>query len=132
MKDIIFIVDDNIPILVKAEEILEKHYLTVTLSSAEKMLTVLKTVTPSLILLDIDMPGMDGLEAVKILKANVEYKKIPVLFLAGFTDADTEAYSIELGALDFIRKPFSEPILLNRIRNYLHYSELMRCNHTSI
>ena len=125
-KKTIFMVDDNIANLAMAEEALEAHYLLVTLSSAEKMFVVLEKVHPDLILLDIDMPGMDGLEAIKILKKDDRYDDIPVIFLTGLTGSDTEAYSIELGAVDFITKPFSQPVLLNRIKNHLHISDLIR------
>jgi putative two-component system response regulator len=126
MQKTIFMVDDNVTNLAKAEEALENDYLVITLSAAEKMFTVLEKVIPDLILLDIDMPGMDGLETIKLLKANSKYSDIPVIFLTGLTNPDTEAYCIELGAVDFIAKPFSEPVLLNRIRNHLHIAELLR------
>lgn len=122
----VFMVDDNIANLAMAEEVLEEHYLLVTLSSAEKMFVVLEKVRPDLILLDIDMPGMDGLEAIKLLKQDDRYSDIPVIFLTGLTGSDTEAYSIELGAVDFIAKPFSGPVLINRIKNHLHISDLIR------
>jgi putative two-component system response regulator len=126
MQKTIFMVDDNITNLAKVEELLEEYYLIITLSSAAKMFAVMEKVMPDLILLDIEMPEMDGLEALKILKANDKYKHIPVIFLTGLTDSDTEAYGIELGAVDFIPKPFSEPVLLNRIKNHLHIDELIR------
>jgi putative two-component system response regulator len=123
MQKTIFMVDDNVTNLAKAEEVLENHYLVITLSSAGKMFTVLEKVKPDLILLDIAMPDMDGLEAIKVLKSNAKYANIPVIFLTGLTDTDTEAYAIELGAVDFITKPFSEPVLLNRIKIHLHTAE---------
>ncbi|MCL2050555.1 MAG: response regulator [Lachnospiraceae bacterium] len=115
----IFVVDDSISVLAEAEAILEKHYVVVTLQSAESMFTVLEKVSPDMILLDILLLGMSGLEALKALKESEEYKDIPVIFLTGLTDPNTEALGIELGITDFIHKPFSEAILLNRVRNYL-------------
>ena len=126
MQKTIFVVDDNITNLAKAEESLEKYYLTITLSSAAKMFGILEKITPDLILLDIEMAEMDGLEAMKRLKASDKHSEIPVIFLTGLTDSDTEAYGIALGAVDFITKPFSEPVLLNRIKNHLHIDELIR------
>ncbi|MCL1806576.1 MAG: response regulator [Oscillospiraceae bacterium] len=126
MKKTIFMVDDNVTNLAKVEEVLEKHFLVITLSSAAKMFTVLEKVIPDLILLDIDMPEMDGLEAMKFLKENSRTASIPVIFLTGLTDSDTEAYGIELGAADFITKPFSEPVLINRIRNHLQTIDIIR------
>ena len=126
MKKTVFVVDDSASNLVMAEEVLEKHYRVITLSSAEKMFTVLKKLAPDLILLDIAMPEMNGFEAIKRLKAGDSYAEIPVIFLTALTDSFNEAYGIELGAVDFIVKPFSEAVLLNRIRNHLLIDDLIR------
>ena len=126
MQKTIFVVDDSATNLVKAEEALEKQYLVITLSSAEKMFAVLGKIKPDLILLDINMPDMDGFEAIKRLKSVDLYAEIPVIFLTGMSETDNEAYGIELGAVDFIAKPFSVPVLLNRIKNHLHLDELIR------
>ena len=126
MQKTIFVVDDNLTNLAIVEEALGNHYQTMTLSSAADMFELLEKVTPDLILLDIEMPDMDGLETIKVLQANDKYAEIPVIFLTGRTDSDAEAHGIELGAVDFITKPFSKPVLLNRIRNHLHIAELIR------
>ena len=126
MQKTIFVVDDSGTNLSMAEEALEKQYRVITLSSAAKMFAILDKVTPDLILLDIEMPEMSGFEAMKRLKANDQYAEIPVIFLTALTDAANEAHGIELGAVDFITKPFSEPVLLNRIRNHLQIDELIR------
>ena len=125
MLKTIFVVDDSDTNLAMAEETLEKQYRVMTLPSAAKMFTLLEKVTPDLILLDITMPEMTGFEAMKRLKASGSHD-IPVIFLTGLTDPADEAYGIELGAVDFITKPFSEPVLLNRIKNHLHIDELIR------
>ena len=121
-----FIVDDSITNLATAEKALENQYLVITLSSAAKMFAILGKVIPDLILLDIDMPEMNGFEAMRRLKASEAHAEIPVIFLTGLTDAETEAQGIEFGAVDFIVKPFSVPVLLNRIKNHLHIDELIR------
>lgn len=126
MKKTIFVVDDNLTNLAVAEKALEEQYLVITLSSAAKMFTALEKITPDLILLDITMPDTSGFEAIKRLKARDIYAEIPVIFLTGLTDAETEAAGIDLGAMDFIVKPFSEPVLLNRIKNHLQIDELIR------
>jgi len=124
MKKTIFVVDDNATNLAVAEQALEEQYLVITLSSATKMFTALEKITPDLILLDISMPEVSGFDAIKRLKAN-GHANIPVIFLTGLTDVETEATGIELGAVDFIVKPFSAPVLLNRIKNHLHIDELI-------
>ncbi|MCL2472203.1 MAG: response regulator [Treponema sp.] len=125
MEKTIFIVDDNTTNLALAEEALENQYLVITLSSAAKMLTALEKIKPDLILLDIEMPDISGFEAIKYLKASDAYSEIPVIFLTGISDAETEATGIELGAVDFIAKPFSAPVLLNRIKYHLNIDELI-------
>jgi len=126
MQKTIFVVDDSATNLAKADEALEKQYLVITLSSAEKMFAALEKVTPNLILLDIEMPEMTGFEAIERLKSGDLYAKIPVIFLTSMSETETEARGIELGAVDFIVKPFSVPVLLNRIKNHLYVDQLIR------
>jgi len=125
MKKTVFLVDDNATNLTMAEELLSKHYRVIALSSAAQMFTALEKFTPDLILLDIEMPQMSGYEAMMRLKAG-NFADIPVIFLTGLTDPASEAGGIKLGAVDFIMKPFSEPVLLNRIKNHLNIDELIR------
>ena len=119
MQKTIFVVDDNGTNLSMAEEALEEQYRVITLASAAKMFTILEKVTPDLILLDIEMPGMDGFDAIKQLKAAGPYKNIPVIFMTATADDANKAHGKELGAADFIIKPFSAPVLLDLINNYL-------------
>jgi len=72
------------------------------------------------------MPEMDGFEALNALKANYQYKNIPVMFLTGYLDYSFEARSFELGVVDFIVKPFYTPILLKRIKTHLDIDDLIR------
>jgi putative two-component system response regulator len=122
----IFVVDDNDSNLIVAAEALEQHYRVVTLPSAIKMFSVLEKLTPSLILLDVQMPDMSGFETIKRLKANLSYAGIPVIFLTGLNDNDSEARGIELGAVDFITKPFSKTVLLNRLKTHLNLDGMIR------
>ena len=125
MQKTIFVVDDSSTNLAAAENALENQYLVITLSSAAKMFTALEKVKPDLILLDIDMPTIDGFEAIRRLKSSDLYAEIPVIFLTALSESATEARGIELGAVDFIVKPFSEPVLLNRVKNHLHIDMLI-------
>jgi len=122
----IFIVDDNATSLTVAENIVSEHYRTIALSSAARMFKALEKFSPDLILLDVKMPEMDGFEALKILKSREAYAEIPVIFLTSLSDSESEAHGIALGATDFIMKPFSEPVLLNRIKNHLGIDEIIR------
>jgi len=122
----IFIVDDSDTNLSMAEAALEDSYRVMTMASAEKMFDLLEKITPDLILLDIEMPQMDGFEALKKLKSEDRWSDIPVMFLTGRTDADVEVHGFEMGAVDFVTKPFSAPVLLNRINTHLDIDEIIR------
>ena len=122
----IFVVDDNDTNLSRAEESLENHYNVMTIPSSAKMFTLLNKIKPDLILLDIEMPEMSGFQAMELLKATDEYANIPVIFLTGVSSAEVEAEGFELGAVDFISKPFSTPVLLNRMKLHIGVNDLVK------
>jgi putative two-component system response regulator len=122
----IFTVDDSDTNLAIAKKALEGSYRVLTMSSAMKMLSLLEKITPDLILLDIEMPDMNGFEALLYLKSNSLYVDIPVIFLTSYSDDSVEARGFEMGVVDFIIKPFSTPVLLNRIKTHLDIDELIR------
>jgi putative two-component system response regulator len=125
-KKTIFVVDDVDTTLSMANELLKEQYEVMTVPSAVKMFALLKRVTPDLILLDIEMPEMDGLEAIRRLKNDGEYADIPVIFLTVVSNNSVEALGFLLGAIDFITKPFSGPVLLNRIKAHLDIDGIIR------
>jgi putative two-component system response regulator len=90
------------------------------------MISLLEKITPDLILLDIEMPEMDGFETLLYLKSSPLYADIPVIFLTSQTDVAVETRGFEQGVVDFITKPFSPPVLLNRIKTHLGIDELIR------
>jgi signal transduction histidine kinase len=122
----IFIVDDKDTNLLLAKTALEGMYKTYALPSAERMFKLAEKITPDLILLDIEMPEMDGFTAMEILKKNEKLKSIPVIFLTGKNDAASELHGFDLGALDFINKPFSAPVLLKRIETHIEMDNLVK------
>jgi len=126
MMKTIFAVDDSDTNLSIVKKALENHYRIYTMPSALKMFEFLKKITPDLILLDIEMPEMDGSEALLLLKANPLYADIPVIFLTSFSDDEIEANGFELGVVDFVTKPFSSHVLLNRIKTHLDIDDLIR------
>jgi putative two-component system response regulator len=126
MRKTIFVVDDNDTNLSMAKEALKEQYQVLTMPSAAKMFSLLGKITPDLILLDIEMPEMDGFEALARLKDNSVLSDIPVIFLTGMTDADVEARGLQLGVIDFITKPFSASVLITRIKTHLGIDELIR------
>jgi len=122
----IFVVDDSDTNLTMAEAALEDQYRVMTMPSAASMFSFLDKVVPDLILLDIEMPEMNGFEALEKLKTKEKYSEIPIMFLTGRTDADVEARGFEMGAVDFVTKPFSAPVLLNRIKTHLDIDQVIR------
>lgn len=114
-KALIIMVDDNPANLRIGKNIMAEKYTVATAPSADKMFSLLEANKPSLILLDVDMPEMDGHETIKILKANPETKDIPVIFLTARADSDDELTGLSLGAIDYISKPIQPPLLLKRI-----------------
>jgi CheY-like chemotaxis protein len=120
MSKMVFVVDDSTANLALAEEALSgEDFEITTFASAEKMLPALEKVKPDLILLDIEMPGMNGFEAMQLLKSTDAHKDIPVVFLTAMNDAANEDYGLELGASGFIAKPFSVPDFLAKIKSLI-------------
>jgi len=115
----IFVVDDSDTNLLTVEESLEDYYRVMTIPSAAKMFAFLEKITPDMILLDIEMPEMNGFEALQRLKSSPSYADVPVIFLTGYIDDAIKARSRELGAADIIIKPFSAPVLLEHIETHL-------------
>ena len=122
----IFIVDDNDMNLMTAKLALEGKYKTFGLPSAARMFQLAERITPDLILLDVDMPEMDGFEAMQALKADKNLKDTPVIFLTGKSETETEIKGFEMGALDFINKPFSAPVLIRRIETHIETDKLIK------
>ncbi|MDR1726785.1 MAG: response regulator [Acidobacteriota bacterium] len=115
----IFLVDDNETNLATGKNILKDYYKVFTVPSAKTMFVLLNDIQPDLILLDIEMPGMNGYEAIKQLKHVAKWKDIPVIFLTSHVDMDKELEGLSLGAVDYMSKPFPPPLLLKRIENHL-------------
>jgi len=111
----IIIVDDVAINLSVAKSALSDKYDVFTAPSAEKLLLLLDKLVPDLILLDIEMPDMDGYEVITTLKNSEKNKDIPVIFLTGKIDPEHEVKGLSLGAVDYITKPFSRELLLKRI-----------------
>ncbi len=114
--NIILIVDDDTTSLKLAKGILDQDYRVATVNSGAMVFKYLEKNRPDLILLDLNMPEMDGFEVLEKLKSNPEYESIPVIFLTASQDPASEARCLEAGAIDFVGKPFVPVVLLNRVR----------------
>jgi len=118
-KTLIIMVDDNPANLRIGKNVMSEKYTVATAPSAEKLFSLLENNTPALIMLDVDMPEMNGYEAIKILKSNPKTANIPVIFLTARTEADAELAGLSLGAIDYITKPIQPPLLLKRVEVHM-------------
>ena len=122
-KKTIFLVDDDVTNLTIGHNILSTMYNIVTINSGARLMKMLGKLTPDMILLDVDMPAMSGFESIRLIKENNKLKSIPVVFVTARNDSDSELVGLSLGAVDYIVKPFSPPILLKRIEVHLLMEE---------
>ena len=120
----ILIVDDELVSREKLRKIMDGFGQRVVVENgADALRVAISQNPPDLILLDIIMPGMDGYEVCKSLKANRRTSNIPVIFISARSREDDEAQGLELGAVDYITKPFSPSIVKARVRTHLELKE---------
>ncbi|MDR0553693.1 MAG: response regulator [Treponema sp.] len=118
MKQILA-VDDNLTVLKQLSTYLGGDYEVSLANSGLLGLEICVKQRPDLILLDVEMPDLNGFDVIARLKQNPYLSRIPVIFLTGSDDTDTEVRALELGARDFITKPVEKSILLHRIKLHL-------------
>jgi phosphoserine phosphatase RsbU/P len=119
-KKLVLIVDDAPANLQMMRSILKDDFKIRVATSGAKALDLVKAEPhPDLILLDVMMPQMDGYEVCGLLKASSEAKEIPVIFLTGMTEADDETKGFQVGAVDYIHKPFSPAVVKARVHTHL-------------
>ena len=126
--DWIVIVDDDVTILKMAGLILSRqHMRVIALRSGKALLEYVKENRPDVILLDKRMPDMDGFETMRRLKKQmVPGQEIPVIFLTSDDNAESEKEGLELGAMDFIKKPFVPDVLTQRLRHIIDLDRLQK------
>ena len=123
MNKIVLVVDDDVTSLKLATGILEKEYRVAAAVSGTMAFKYLENNKPDLILLDINMPDMDGFEVMEKLKANPEYAKIPVIYLTASQTPQTEAKCLDSGAVDFVSKPYVPLVLKSRVQKTLELND---------
>ena len=120
-KPTILVVDDMTTTLLLLHDLLKDTYEVKIAKSGTKALEILESPNDiDLILLDVEMPDINGYEVCKILKNNEQIKNIPIIFITGRTSQEDEEYGLNLGAIDYITKPFNKAIVKLRIKNYLN------------
>lgn len=121
----ILVVDDNTINLKLADKILKEvpDYKPVMVPSGARALQFLSKNVPSMILLDIMMPDMDGFETLAEIRKNPALSDIPVIFLTADTEAETEEKAKEVGAKGLITKPFKKDVLLDLVEKYMPEGE---------
>lgn len=119
LRPVVLVVDDTPDNIALLSGLLKERYKVKVATNGEKALAVAKAAPPDLILLDIMMPVMDGYETCRRLKADRELEDIPVIFLTAKEEVEDENKGFELGAVDYITKPISSPILLSRVKTHL-------------
>ncbi len=123
----ILVVDDTPDNLFLMSALLEETYEVMTAESGARALELVHSLTPpALILLDIMMPEMDGYEVMRRLSANPVTAGIPVIFLTALTSIAEEQFGLDLGAVDYITKPISPPVVLARVNTHLERSSNAR------
>lgn len=119
----ILMVDDVATNLKCAGEVLKDKYELSMAKSGKQALKLLNEIKPDLIILDINMPEMNGYETMEKIKENPKFADIPVVFISADAENESELKSFHLGAMDFIRKPFDPSIMMTRIERILKVEE---------
>ena len=122
----ILVVDDDMMNLVLVKHALSEIYEVESASSGEEALRCIENEIPDMVLLDVEMPGMGGPEVAKMMKADEKFANIPIVFLTGDSDPETEAECLKLGADDFIIKPFVPMVMQRRISRILELNDLKK------
>jgi signal transduction histidine kinase len=131
--NLILVVDDTYTNLEIISEVLKRSgFAVATAHDGISALEKIEFIYPDLILLDVMMPGIDGFETCKRLKANTRTSDIPIIFMTGVSDTDSKVHALELGAVDYIIKPFQEEEVLARLKTHLQLRHLTKNLETQV
>ena len=119
MKQTIMIVDDKKANLDMLTFILRDNYSILVATSGEKAIQLFEHTKPDLVLLDLYMPDIDGFGVLKYMKSHPEMNNIPVIFVTGEQNTVVEEKVLELGAVDYIKKPYSAVVVHSKVKNHL-------------
>lgn len=119
IKATILVVDDTPSNITLLSSLLKESYKVKVAKDGERAISIVEDSPPDLILLDIMMPGIDGYETCRRIKAEPKYSDIPIIFLTAKKDEEDESKGLELGAVDYIVKPINPLVLFSRIKTHL-------------
>ena len=124
MKRTVLVIDDNPDLLDMVDAILsDTGFLVAKTLSGEEGLSVARNLRPDLILLDLNMPRMDGWEVLRLLKEDIATKDIPVAIFSVRTDLRDKIFGLQRGAVDYIPKPFQYEHLAERVERILEHAK---------
>jgi two-component system nitrogen regulation response regulator NtrX len=120
VQPVVLVVDDNVPYCQAVLQRLSTEGIAVWMAhNAHEAAKLIESVTPDLILLDMQMPGMDGLTFLSMLKALPDYSDLPAIVVSGHLTEDDRAVALKAGADQFLEKPLSSDELLDTVKEYL-------------
>lgn len=120
----ILVVDDNAHLIALLGKMLEPLGQVRFATSGSAAMALMRSLPPDLVLLDAEMPGMNGYEVCQAMKVDPDLGAIPVIFVTAHDDVEAELRGLAAGAVDFIAKPVNEPVLLARVRTQLRLKSL--------
>ena len=119
LRKIILVIDDMAAILEHAKQLLKGEYSVIPCISAKQALDIMDKRIPDLILVDINMPEMDGFDFIRQVKSDERFSDVHVMMITAEITSQIESKGYELGAENFILKPFSQPVMLKKISECL-------------
>lgn len=132
-QPLLLIIDDDPAIRILVGEALTPHgFVVETAQSGERGLVVYEQVHPEIILLDINMPGIDGIEVCRIIRALPQGQHVPILILTGSDDTRSIEEAYQAGASDFITKPINWPVLIHHVRYMLRAAQALSNQYNDI
>ncbi|MEO1295906.1 MAG: hybrid sensor histidine kinase/response regulator [Cyanobacteria bacterium J06636_16] len=125
--ELVLVVDDTvINLQLMSETLTQAGYEVATAISGEEALDLVEYDLPEIIFLDVQMPGIDGFETCKRLKQNHKTQDIPIIFMTALADSQSKVRGFNLGAVDYITKPFQEVEVIARLKTHLRLAQLNR------
>ena len=130
---VVLVVDDAIENIMVIEAILEQEYCVLSAENGQQAIDIcLEERPPDLLLLDVEMPGLDGFQVCRFLKNDPRTVKIPIIFVTSHTDKDAEASGFSEGGVDFIPKPIDINVLKARVKTHINLSKTERLLETKV